>query len=144
MTIKPARMLDSEIQNYVKSVEAGGSGGFSFGHVRALLGHILALEEEIKRLQPPELSLMSQITVRSNWGYFDHLEGRDLEEHDSIIVRWPDETEEPLQVKIERIHERGALMNGDGDILTTRAYTVKPVHGLPTKVYLAGLPARRL
>jgi hypothetical protein len=81
------------------------------------------------------------ITVRSNWGYFDQIAGRDAREGDEVEVEWPDHTESRHRIKLETTSHDGAR---PGDVIrTVRAYIEAAYKGIPTKVFL-GQPGVRV
>lgn len=51
MKTQAAKMSPQELAHFRQVAEGGGSGGFTFGHVRLLIGHILALEVENEALR---------------------------------------------------------------------------------------------
>jgi hypothetical protein len=76
---------------------------------------------------------MERITVRSNWGYFDALEGSDIKDGDRLRVEWPDSsvTDETAIVKDE-----GYDSSHEGHIPDTVTYVEVWVRGAPARVRL--------
>ena len=79
---------------------------------------------------------MKTIETHSNWCYIDRLDGKDIEDGESVRVEWPDGTitAERLRLKKERFpyNDHGHTYDGDN----WRAYIEVTVHGLRVEVWL--------
>jgi len=83
---------------------------------------------------------MTKIEVRSNWGYFDALEGRDLRPGECLRIEWPDgsTTEETIGVE-----DHGYESSREGHISSMKAYVKVLVRGAPAKVWLREIQTLR-
>lgn len=79
---------------------------------------------------------MKKLEVRSNWGYWDALDGKDLVDGEVLIFAWPDgtTTTEPVRVL------QGTFEYSDMGHKSTgpnhRAYVERVVLGQTTRIYL--------
>lgn len=85
---------------------------------------------------------MSKVVTRSDWGYYDCLDGKDLKDGEHVQVHWPDGTKTELRVEIER-HDRVGLGGMDEGYGVTRAYVTVSFRGVAARVRLLGLEVER-
>lgn len=80
---------------------------------------------------------MSPVVVRSDWGYYDALDGVDLKDGEPVTVQWPDGSRTPEVVEVEsgRTGHRG-LGNCDDDIGFSYARIVVIHHGVEARIRL--------
>jgi len=85
----------------------------------------------------------SEVTQCSNWGYWDALDGRMLEDGDVVIVRYPDGTERIGPVTID---ERFFMMMDNGREFRTENCVASmefEFHGAKANLPLRGMLAKR-
>ena len=78
---------------------------------------------------------MQKITVRSDWGYFDELAGKDLKDGERLRVRWPDQSVEEVVIEVVRGEKRGWGGMEEG-YSWTYAYAKINHHGAVGKIRL--------
>ena len=85
-----------------------------------------------------------KIETYSNWCHFDRLDGVDLVDGDRLIITFPDGKERLVKAIVQRedytTYEQGGHHT---NIPVRRAYAETSVWGVPVKLPLAGLEARR-
>lgn len=87
---------------------------------------------------------MNRIECYSNWCWIDRLDGVDLKHGERLLVRFPDGHELPIECVIEQktvpISDHGSRF----DATSSRAFAEIYFHGVPCKLPLVGLEARRV
>lgn len=78
-----------------------------------------------------------KVEVRSNWGYWDRLDGQDFADGEEVVVRWPDRYKEAKRVSVERTVAPGSDMGHPLEVPTCRAYVTVRVHGAAVRLRLA-------
>lgn len=84
------------------------------------------------------------VTVQTDEGYHDSLDGDRLREGERVFIRWPAGYAQPVEVCID-VFPRGILR--DGEVVTVpchKAYIRLAVFGTVTKIYLHGFTAQRI
>jgi hypothetical protein len=80
---------------------------------------------------------MDEPTLHSDWGYWDHLDGRELREGERVRVQWPDDTITEETIRIEA-RDREEMDHGHAVTIPDRwayfVFTVVP--GLPGRLYV--------
>jgi hypothetical protein len=87
---------------------------------------------------------MNAIVCRSNWGYFDSLDGLDLSKGEKLFVEFPDGHRRHISVVIEETSQTGSDMGRPCEIPTRKAFAEVPVYGAKGRVPLIGLLAERV
>ncbi len=82
------------------------------------------------------MSAAKRVTVRSNWGYFDELDGRDLKEGERLRLHWPDGTTTNAAVTLVKTREPGSDMGHPIEIPHHQAFVVVKHRGAETYVWL--------
>jgi hypothetical protein len=81
---------------------------------------------------------MSKVTVRSNWGYWDELDGEILKNGERVNVRWPDGSETQETVRVEKTSFQSEDHGHRCDIPVHKAYVDVNVRGVAASIRLAG------
>jgi len=87
---------------------------------------------------------MNKIECYSNWCWIDRLNGGDLKHGEPLLVRFPDGHEQHVECIVER---KTVSVNDHGhtfEALSSRAFAQIDYHGVPCKLPLVGLEARRV
>lgn len=87
---------------------------------------------------------MSKIIRYSNWGYWEQLDGKTLQNGERLRVMWPDGVQEELTVIVV---DHGVPIDHHGHSYTgkdVRAYAILYHHGVEIRVPLLGLEAERV
>lgn len=87
---------------------------------------------------------MKPITTYSNWCYFDQLDGKNLEDGETLRLRFRDGTEKEIKISVECFEETISDMGSPCQIPHRKAYTALKVHGTEFKLPLVGLYAERV
>ncbi len=87
---------------------------------------------------------VSPLTVRSDWGYWDALDGADLQEGELCFFNWPDNTETAEIVRIEcrsfTYSDQGHTCQGPD----CRAFVSRVTLGTEVKIYLRDMKGLRM
>lgn len=87
---------------------------------------------------------MAVIEQHSNWGYWDRLDGKIIENGERLLVAWPDGPPTVVAVKVVR---RGLFVDDHGHdrwCPDVRAYAAESIRGVEVLVPLVGLRAVRI
>lgn len=86
---------------------------------------------------------MNPITMRSDWGYFDQLEGVDLVDGELLHIEWPDGSTSEHRIEVT---DSGYESVKEGHIPNKRACIIVEVRGIPARVDLraARVKAKRI
>ena len=81
--------------------------------------------------------MFQQVIKKSNWAYWDELDGAPLRDGEVLIIEWPDQTRTTnichIQRDIFKYSDHGVECEGPDE----KAYTIIPIYGLNVKVPLA-------
>lgn len=87
---------------------------------------------------------MAVIEQYSNWGNWDRLDGKIIEDGESLLVGWPDGTTSVVVVKVVEgsfaVNDHGH----DSSCDDVRAYAVESIRGVEVLVPLVWLRAQRV
>ena len=83
---------------------------------------------------------MQRVTIRSNWGYFDELDGRDLADGEGLRLKWPDGTITVAKVILVKTSEPGSDMGHPIDIPLHRAFIGVNYRGAIAQIRLYNSP----
>lgn len=89
------------------------------------------------------MSIETRVMRKSDWGYWDELDGRALEEGERLVVEWPDgsTTTEVCHVRkgVFNYNDHGHPGTGPDNV----AFVNATVRGKVVEVPLTGMPAKR-
>lgn len=87
---------------------------------------------------------MNKIECYSNWCWIDRLDGVDLKNGELLFVRFPDGHAQGVECIVETKTVRVSEQGGHYDAPSMRAFAEIIYHGVPVKLPLVGLEARRV
>jgi hypothetical protein len=82
--------------------------------------------------------MMQDATVRSDWGYWDQLDDRDLRDGEPVRARWPDGTVTGETIRIEKRDQPYQDHGHATTIPDHRAYIETAFRGAVVRVYVRG------
>lgn len=87
---------------------------------------------------------MNKIERYSNWCYIDRLDGTDLVDGETLIIKWPDGQFQQTKIVVQRESQSYQDHGHTGEIPVSTAYILAYHRGVQVKVPLVGLEAQRV
>lgn len=87
---------------------------------------------------------MSKVTTYSNWCEIDQLDGKDIVDGETLLVKWPDGTKEVYEARVKKWSV--PMMEQGGHTWNTphsQAFVLVRYRGKLVEIALAGLEATR-
>jgi hypothetical protein len=81
---------------------------------------------------------MQEITIYGNWCDYDQLDGRNVEDGERMLLRWPDGVTEEHVVRVEKRMGQTGDMGHMCDLPIRKAYIEHTVHDVTIKIMLYG------